>query len=91
MSIDELQEKLDNPAPGDTFNPSEVQQLIDWHVQQAISNEVTQATITANITETSRVVNLISDSVQTLMAHYKQVPTPQLEVITDESSQGQQA
>lgn len=91
MSIDELQEKLDNPAPGDNFTPSEVKQLIDWHVQQAISNEVTQATITANITETSRVVNLINDSVQTLMAHYKQVQTPQLEVIPDEQSQGQQA
>lgn len=91
MTISELLEKLADPQPGDTFTPSETQQLIDWEVNKAVNSAYTQARIANSLTQSTSLMESIKTSVQTLMSNYKTVPTPQLEVITDESSQEPQA
>lgn len=88
MTIDELQEKLDNPQPGDTFTPSEVQQLIDWHVNLEVSSAYTQARIADSLSQSTILRDSIANSVQTLIDAFRPVQTPQWEVIVDDPSQG---
>ena len=91
MTITELLDKLANPQPGDTFTHSETQQLIDYHVTRAVNDSYNQSRIATAMQEAQRATGIVSDAMQTLINLWKPVQTPQLEVITDESSQGQQA
>lgn len=91
MTITELIDKLENPQPGDTFTPSETQQLIDYYVTRAVNDSYNQARIAAAMQEAQNATQVVNDAMNTLIALWQPVQTPQLEVITDESSQGQQA
>lgn len=91
MTITELLEKLADPQPGDTFTPSETQQLIDYHVTRAVNDSYNQSRIATAMQEAQRATGIVSDAMQTLINLWQPVTTPQLEVITDESSQGQHA
>lgn len=80
-SIDELRERLDNPQEGETFTPTEVQQLMEWYADSQVNDAYNQARIANTMTEARRATEIIQETMQQLASLYETPVSPTLEVV----------
>ena len=83
MDISTLIDRLTNRAPGESFTPEEVDALIDWYVQHAVTDAQRESWDEANAQANQAIVDKSTATMNQLLSLWDGTPmTPTLEVVT---------
>lgn len=83
MDISTLIDRLTNRAPGESFTPDEVDALIDWYVQHAVTDAQRESWDEANAQANQAIVDKSTATMNQLLSLWDGTPMkPTLEVVT---------
>lgn len=85
MDISTLIDRLKNRVQGESFTPDEVDALIDWYVQHAVTDAERESWDEANAQANQAIVEKSTATMNQLLSLWDSTPmTPTLEVITND-------
>lgn len=85
MDISTLIDRLKNRVQGESFTPDEVDALIDWYVQHAVTDAERESWDEANAQANQAIVDKSTATMNQLLSLWDSTPmTPTLEVIAND-------
>lgn len=85
MDISTLIDRLKNRVQGESFTPEEVDALIDWYVQHAVTDAERESWDEANAQANQAIVDKSTATMNQLLSLWDSTPmTPTLEVIAND-------